>query len=134
MRFDTKTLCVPAYSGTDLHLFFGSNDILFYIKYPVFGNFPKSAFLRSLSPVEKLQSLSDEEWTVFLYQLCSSLEQSASTAPPPLPPPPPPHSTTNRSRLNLLCYLCCVVGHKVIANRLMNSPLVGQHVFRSDPC
>uniref|UniRef100_A0AAQ4QEC8 Protein kinase domain-containing protein n=1 Tax=Gasterosteus aculeatus aculeatus TaxID=481459 RepID=A0AAQ4QEC8_GASAC len=66
----------------------------------------------------------DEEWTVFLYQLCSSLEQSASTAPPPLPPPPPPHSTTNRSRLNLLCYLCCVVGHKVIANRLMNSPLL----------
>nr|XP_040021817.1 serine/threonine-protein kinase ULK4 [Gasterosteus aculeatus aculeatus]XP_040021818.1 serine/threonine-protein kinase ULK4 [Gasterosteus aculeatus aculeatus] len=88
VRFDTKTLCVPAYS------------------------------------VEKLQSLSDEEWTVFLYQLCSSLEQSASTAPPPLPPPPPPHSTTNRSRLNLLCYLCCVVGHKVIANRLMNSPLL----------
>uniref|UniRef100_A0AAQ4QN23 Protein kinase domain-containing protein n=1 Tax=Gasterosteus aculeatus aculeatus TaxID=481459 RepID=A0AAQ4QN23_GASAC len=95
VRFDTKTLCVPAYS------------------------------------VEKLQSLSDEEWTVFLYQLCSSLEQSASTAPPPLPPPPPPHSTTNRSRLNLLCYLCCVVGHKVIANRLMNSPLVGQHVLRT---
>ncbi|KAM8869526.1 serine/threonine-protein kinase ULK4 isoform 2-T2 [Spinachia spinachia] len=66
--------------------------------------------------VEKLQSLSDEEWTVFLLQLCSSLEQCA--------PAPPPHSSTNRSRLNLLCYLCCVVGHKVIANRLMNSPLL----------
>ncbi|XP_075937519.1 serine/threonine-protein kinase ULK4 [Anarhichas minor] len=82
VRFDPKTLCVPAYS------------------------------------VEKLQSLSDEEWTVFLLQLCSSLEeQSPSTA-------PPPHSTANRSRLNLLCYLCCVAGHKAIANRLMNSTLL----------
>ncbi|XP_034409026.1 serine/threonine-protein kinase ULK4 [Cyclopterus lumpus] len=87
LRFDPKTLCVPAYS------------------------------------VEKLRSLSDEEWTVFLLQLCSSLEeQSSSTAPPP--PPPPPHSTANRSRLNLLCYLCCAVGHKVIANRLLNSTLL----------
>ncbi|KAK9513459.1 hypothetical protein VZT92_026990 [Zoarces viviparus] len=83
VRFDPKTLCVPAHS------------------------------------VEKLQSLSDEEWTLFLLQLCSSLEeQSPSTA------PPPPHSTANRSRLNLLCYLCCVVGHKAIANRLMNSTLL----------
>ncbi|XP_062421741.1 serine/threonine-protein kinase ULK4 isoform X1 [Pungitius pungitius] len=81
VRFDTKSLCIPAYS------------------------------------VEKLQSLSDDEWTVFLSQLCSSLEQSASTT-------PPSHSITNRSRLNLLCYLCCVVGHRVIANRLLNSPLL----------
>ncbi|XP_074510925.1 serine/threonine-protein kinase ULK4 isoform X2 [Sebastes fasciatus] len=83
VRFDPKTLCVPAYS------------------------------------VEKLQSLSDEEWAVFLLQLCSSLEeQNPSTA------PPPPHSTATRTRLNLLCYLCCVVGHKVITNRLMNSTLL----------
>lgn len=77
--------------------------------------------------VEKLQSLSDEEWAVFLLQLCSSLEeQNPSTA------PPPPHSTATRTRLNLLCYLCCVVGHKVITNRLMNSTLVGKHVFTPD--
>ncbi|XP_054478447.1 serine/threonine-protein kinase ULK4 isoform X2 [Anoplopoma fimbria] len=78
---------------------------------------PKTLCVPTYS-VEKLQSLSDEEWTVFLLPLCSSLEeQSPSTA-------PPPNSTANRSRLNLLCYLCCVVGHKVIANRLMNSTLL----------
>uniref|UniRef100_A0A668AKP8 Unc-51 like kinase 4 n=1 Tax=Myripristis murdjan TaxID=586833 RepID=A0A668AKP8_9TELE len=62
VRFDPKTLCVPAYS------------------------------------VDKLLSLSDEEWSAFLLQLCSSLEGQSS-------------STVSRSRLNLLCYLCCVVGH-----------------------
>lgn len=67
-----------------------------------------------------MQSLSDEDWTVFILQLCSPLEEpNPSTA-----PPPPPHSTATRSKLNLLCYLCCVVGHKVIANKLMNSTLV----------
>ncbi|XP_029308425.1 serine/threonine-protein kinase ULK4 isoform X2 [Cottoperca gobio] len=68
--------------------------------------------------VEKLKSLSDEEWTVFLLQLCSSLEEQNPSS------VPPPHSTATRSRLNLLCYLCCVVGQKVIANRLMNSTLL----------
>ncbi|KAK5892707.1 hypothetical protein CesoFtcFv8_013061 [Champsocephalus esox] len=89
VRFDPKSLCVPAYS------------------------------------VEKLQSLSDEEWTVLLLQFCSSLEeQHPSTA-------PSPHSIATRSRLNLLCYLCCVVGHKAIANRLINSkllPVLTQHL------
>ncbi|XP_070768283.1 serine/threonine-protein kinase ULK4 [Enoplosus armatus] len=73
--------------------------------------------------VEKLQSLSDEEWTVFFLQLCSSLEEQNPSAPPPPP--------STRSRLNLLCYLCCVVGHKVIANRLINSallPALTQHL------
>ncbi|XP_056300936.1 serine/threonine-protein kinase ULK4 isoform X8 [Pseudoliparis swirei] len=88
VRFDPRTLCVPAHS------------------------------------VEKLRSLSDEEWTVFLSQLCSSLEEQSSSTPPPPPPPLLPPSTANRSRLNLLCYLCCVVGHKVIANRLLNSALL----------
>ncbi|XP_056235896.1 serine/threonine-protein kinase ULK4 isoform X1 [Seriola aureovittata] len=89
VRFDPKTLCVPAHS------------------------------------VEKLQSLGDEGWDVFLLQLCSSLEEhnpstplsSSSTA--TVPP-----STATRSKLNLLCYLCCVAGHKVIANRLINSTLL----------
>ncbi|XP_029929010.1 serine/threonine-protein kinase ULK4 isoform X2 [Myripristis murdjan] len=75
VRFDPKTLCVPAYS------------------------------------VDKLLSLSDEEWSAFLLQLCSSLEGQSS-------------STVSRSRLNLLCYLCCVVGHKQIATRLINSTLL----------
>uniref|UniRef100_A0A669CUY2 Unc-51 like kinase 4 n=1 Tax=Oreochromis niloticus TaxID=8128 RepID=A0A669CUY2_ORENI len=82
VRYDPKTLCVPAYSG------------------------------------EKLQSLSDEEWTVFLSQLCSSIEEQSHST-----------STATRSKLNLLCYLCCVVGHTVIANRLINSRLVGKHIF-----
>uniref|UniRef100_A0A8C9ZK70 Unc-51 like kinase 4 n=1 Tax=Sander lucioperca TaxID=283035 RepID=A0A8C9ZK70_SANLU len=84
---------------------------------------PKILCVPSYS-VQKLQSLSDEEWTFFLLQLCSSLEEQNPSA------APSPHSTATRSRLNLLCYLCCVVGHKVIANRLMNSTLVGKHVLR----
>ncbi|CAK6954330.1 serine/threonine-protein kinase ULK4 [Scomber scombrus] len=86
MRFDPKTLCVPAHSA------------------------------------EKLQSLSDEEWRVFLQQLCSSLEEQNTSA--PLPSSSIVPSTATRSRLNLLCYLCCVVGHKDIANRLINSALL----------
>ncbi|KAM7420340.1 hypothetical protein PAMA_014859 [Pampus argenteus] len=89
VRFDPKTLCVPAYSG------------------------------------EKLQSMSDEEWRIFLQQLCSSLEEQNTSAPlssSSIAPPPP--TTATRSRLNLLCYLCCVVGHKDVANRLINSALL----------
>ncbi|KAM3873467.1 serine/threonine-protein kinase ULK4 [Diretmus argenteus] len=70
-----------------------------------------------LYSAEKLHSLSNDEWSIFLQQLCSSLEgQSSSSAPPP--------PTASRSRLNLLCYLCCVVGHKDIATRLINSALL----------
>lgn len=78
-------------------------------------------------PVEKLQSLSDEKWSAFISQLCSFLEQQKPSA--------HPSSTTSahaaqptdiRSRLNLLCYLCNVVQHEVIANRLINSALVGK--------
>ncbi|XP_019947010.2 serine/threonine-protein kinase ULK4 [Paralichthys olivaceus] len=87
---------------------------------------PKTLCVPTYS-VEKLQSLNEEGWTVFLLQLCSSLQEqnpstplssSSSTA------TPPPSSTAARSKLNLLCYLCCVAGHKVIANRLINSPLL----------
>ncbi|XP_072250819.1 serine/threonine-protein kinase ULK4 [Leuresthes tenuis] len=87
VRFEPKTLCVPAYS------------------------------------VEKLQALSDEEWTVFLSQLCTSLEQQSMSNCPPSSSAPPP-STAIRSKLNLLCYLCCVVGHTNVANRLINSSLL----------
>nr|XP_014266340.2 serine/threonine-protein kinase ULK4 isoform X4 [Maylandia zebra] len=73
---------------------------------------------------EKLQSLSDEEWTVFLSQLCSSIEEQSHST-----------STATRSKLNLLCYLGCVVGHTVIANRLINSRLllVLVHLLRQAP-
>lgn len=83
--------------------------------------------------VEKLQFLSDEEWTIFLSQLCSSIEeQNRSTS--VLPSSAPPASTTIRSKLNLLCYLCCVVGHTVIANRLINSRVVGKPIFALGFC
>ncbi|KAA8591529.1 hypothetical protein FQN60_016903 [Etheostoma spectabile] len=69
---------------------------------------PKTLCVPSYS-VQKLHSLSDEEWTFFLLQLCSSLEEQNPSA------APSPHSTAARSRLNLLCYLCCVVGHKAVS-------------------
>ncbi|XP_061573900.1 serine/threonine-protein kinase ULK4 [Cololabis saira] len=87
VRFDPKTLCVPAYS------------------------------------VEKLQSLSDEEWAVFLLQVCSPLEEQTSSTSVPRSNFVPP-STTIRSKLNLLCYLCCVVGHTIIADKMINSTLL----------
>ncbi|XP_038131705.1 serine/threonine-protein kinase ULK4 isoform X1 [Cyprinodon tularosa] len=86
IRFDAKSLCVPAYS------------------------------------VEKLLSLSDNEWKGFLSQLHSCLEEK----PPSMPVPSSaalPQSTAVRSKLNLLCYLCCIAGHTVIADRLINSTL-----------
>ncbi|XP_023820399.1 serine/threonine-protein kinase ULK4 isoform X2 [Oryzias latipes] len=83
VRFDPKTLCVPAYS------------------------------------VEKLISLSEEEWSGFLLQLCSSLEEQR-----PSTTQPSSQSTAIRSKLNLLCYLCCVAGHTTIANKLINSTLL----------
>lgn len=74
-------------------------------------------------PVEDLLSLSDENWTVFISEICSSLgEQSAFAQPSSLRSRPP----GARSRLHLLCYLCSVVQHEVIANRLINSKLVGK--------
>ncbi|XP_039978837.1 serine/threonine-protein kinase ULK4-like, partial [Xiphias gladius] len=88
VRFDPKTLCVPAYS------------------------------------VENLQSLSDEGWTVFVLQLCSSLEEQNPSLPLSSSSTAAAHtSTATRSKLNLLCYLCCVARHEVIANRLINSAL-----------
>ncbi|KAM9352888.1 serine/threonine-protein kinase ULK4 [Symphorus nematophorus] len=85
---------------------------------------PKALGVSAYS-AEKLLSLSDKEWTVFLLQLCSSLgEQNPSAPLPSSSTAPHPPSTAIRSKLNLLCYLCCVVGHKVIANRLINSTLL----------
>uniref|UniRef100_A0A096M9R7 Unc-51 like kinase 4 n=1 Tax=Poecilia formosa TaxID=48698 RepID=A0A096M9R7_POEFO len=67
---------------------------------------PKNLCVPAYS-VEKLLSLSDDEWSGFLLQLHSCFE-----------------STAVRSRLNLLCYLCCIAGHTVIADRLINSTLL----------
>uniref|UniRef100_A0A3P9LDT8 Unc-51 like kinase 4 n=1 Tax=Oryzias latipes TaxID=8090 RepID=A0A3P9LDT8_ORYLA len=69
--------------------------------------------------VEKLISLSEEEWSGLLLQLCSSLEEQR-----PSTTQPSSQSTAIRSKLNLLCYLCCVAGHTTIANKLINSTLL----------
>ncbi|MBN3325920.1 ULK4 kinase, partial [Atractosteus spatula] len=68
---------------------------------------------------EKLASLSDKEWGSFLQQLSSSLESGDKNAGAP------------RTKLNLLCYLCTVSGHKEVATRLLNSqlfPLLNQQL------
>ncbi|XP_017329520.1 serine/threonine-protein kinase ULK4 isoform X1 [Ictalurus punctatus] len=79
VRFDSKILCVSAYS------------------------------------VERLACMSSGEWSAFLQQVCSVLESveragSGATTPP-------------RAKLNLLCYLCCVCGHRDTATRFIHSQL-----------
>ncbi|XP_072535715.1 serine/threonine-protein kinase ULK4 isoform X2 [Salminus brasiliensis] len=79
VRFDSKTLCVSAYSA------------------------------------ERLACLSSSDWSAFLQQICVVLEsverQGSGT------------TTSPRAKLNLLCYLCCVSGHRDTATRLMHSQL-----------
>ncbi|XP_036441193.1 serine/threonine-protein kinase ULK4 [Colossoma macropomum] len=79
IRFDSKTLCVSAYSA------------------------------------ERLACLSSSDWAAFLHQIYAVLEsvdRTGSGAP-----------TAPRVKLNLLCYLCCVTGHRDTATRLMHSQL-----------
>uniref|UniRef100_A0A8C3MT99 Uncharacterized protein n=1 Tax=Geospiza parvula TaxID=87175 RepID=A0A8C3MT99_GEOPR len=75
VRFDPKTLHIPAYS------------------------------------VEKLSSMKDVDWNNFVKRLCSLLESSEK------------NTGAARSKLNLLYYLCTLVVHKEIANRLISSQL-----------
>ncbi|XP_075068583.1 serine/threonine-protein kinase ULK4 isoform X3 [Mixophyes fleayi] len=58
---------------------------------------------------EKLASLKEPEWNSFLVQLFSLLDSTEKTAP--------------RAKLNLLCYLCTVSGHKEVATKLINSQI-----------
>lgn len=76
--------------------------------------------------VERLPSLSEEEWAVFLSQLSSALVEPSTSAHPSSSSPTHSAATAIRSRLNLLCYLCSVVWQKAVANRLINSTVVGQ--------
>ncbi|XP_053830373.1 serine/threonine-protein kinase ULK4 isoform X2 [Vidua macroura] len=75
VRFDPKTLHIPAYS------------------------------------VEKLSSMKDVDWNNFVKRVCSLLESSEK------------NTGAARSKLNLLYYLCTLVVHKEIANRLISSQL-----------
>lgn len=66
--------------------------------------------------VERLACLSPGDWSAFLQQVCAvleSVEKAGSGA-----------TTGLRTKLNLLCYLCCVCGHRDTATRFMHSPLV----------
>ncbi|XP_040288838.1 serine/threonine-protein kinase ULK4 isoform X2 [Bufo bufo] len=58
---------------------------------------------------EKLASLKEPEWTNLLTQLCFLLDSAEKVAP--------------RAKLNLLCYLCTVSGHKDAATRLIHSQI-----------
>lgn len=72
--------------------------------------------LPSILVVERLACLSAGEWSAFLQQVgavLKSVERAGSGA-----------TTTPRTKLNLLCYLCCVCGHRDTATRFMHSQLV----------
>uniref|UniRef100_H3AG36 Protein kinase domain-containing protein n=1 Tax=Latimeria chalumnae TaxID=7897 RepID=H3AG36_LATCH len=61
---------------------------------------------------EKLISLKEQDWNNFMQQLCLLLNSNEKT------------TGTPRAKLNLICYLCTVAGHKEVATRLINSQLV----------
>ncbi|XP_075868924.1 serine/threonine-protein kinase ULK4 isoform X2 [Nelusetta ayraudi] len=88
------------------------------------GRFDPKTLCVPVHSVERLPSLSDEEWAVFLSQLSSALAEPSTSA--HLSPSSPARSAAMaiRSRLNLLCYLCSVVWQKVVANRLINSTVL----------
>lgn len=111
---DRNNLCVAAYSGK-------TPRVLWVILYG--STFMLTFWIIFSLPVEDLLSLSDENWTVFISEICLSLGEQN----------PIVHASSSRtrpaggrSRLHLLCYLCSVVQHEVVAKRLINSKLVGK--------
>uniref|UniRef100_A0A8C3UV32 Unc-51 like kinase 4 n=1 Tax=Catharus ustulatus TaxID=91951 RepID=A0A8C3UV32_CATUS len=82
VRFDPKTLHIPAYS------------------------------------VEKLSSMKEVDWNSFLKRVCSLLDSSEK------------NTGIARSKLNLLYYLCSLVVHKEIANRLISSQMVSNEALK----
>ena len=65
------------------------------------------------SAVDKLVFLEDQDWNDFLQQVCSQIDSTEKS------------TGASRAKLNLLCYLCVVAGHREVATRLLHSPLVG---------
>ncbi|XP_069764933.1 serine/threonine-protein kinase ULK4 isoform X3 [Narcine bancroftii] len=76
IKFDAKTLGVPAYSA------------------------------------EKLVTLKGEDWNLLVQQVCSQMDFGEKGA------------GAQRAKLNLMCYLCTITGHREVATKLMNSPLL----------
>ncbi|XP_030121005.4 serine/threonine-protein kinase ULK4 isoform X2 [Taeniopygia guttata] len=71
---------------------------------------PKTLHIPAYS-VEKLSCMKDVDWNNFVKRVCSLLECSEK------------NTGAARSKLNLLYYLCTLVVHKEIANRLISSQL-----------
>ncbi|XP_034518069.1 serine/threonine-protein kinase ULK4 isoform X5 [Ailuropoda melanoleuca] len=61
--------------------------------------------------VDKLVFLKDQDWNDFLQQVCSQIDSTEKS------------TGASRAKLNLLCYLCVVAGHRDVATRLLHSPL-----------
>ncbi|XP_058411633.1 serine/threonine-protein kinase ULK4 isoform X5 [Diceros bicornis minor] len=61
--------------------------------------------------VDKLIFLKDQDWNDFLQQVCSQIDSTEKS------------TGASRAKLNLLCYLCVVAGHREVATRLLHSPL-----------
>ncbi|XP_078288570.1 serine/threonine-protein kinase ULK4 isoform X7 [Panthera onca] len=71
---------------------------------------PKILHLPAYS-VDKLAFLKDQDWNAFLQQVCSQIDSTEKS------------TGASRAKLNLLCYLCVVTGHREVATRLLHSPL-----------
>nr|XP_058931819.1 serine/threonine-protein kinase ULK4 isoform X4 [Kogia breviceps] len=80
------------------------------MKQPPIKYDPKILHLPAHS-VDKLVFLKDQDWNDFLQQVCSQIDS------------PEKSTGASRAKLNLLCYLCVVAGHREVATRLLHSPL-----------
>lgn len=65
--------------------------------------------------------MKDGDWNNFLKRVCSLLDSSEK------------NTGAARSKLNLLYYLCTLVVHKDIANRLISSQLVSSTGLKESP-
>ncbi|XP_057560464.1 serine/threonine-protein kinase ULK4 isoform X3 [Hippopotamus amphibius kiboko] len=80
------------------------------MKQPPIKYDPKILHLPTHS-VDKLVFLKDQDWNDFLQQVCSQIDSTEKS------------TGASRAKLNLLCYLCVVAGHREVAARLLHSPL-----------
>ncbi|XP_055270535.1 serine/threonine-protein kinase ULK4 isoform X2 [Moschus berezovskii] len=80
------------------------------MKQPPIKYDPKILHLPAHS-VDKLVFLEDQDWSDFLQQVCSQIDSTEKS------------TGASRAKLNLLCYLCVVAGHREVATRLLHSPL-----------
>ncbi|XP_043742698.1 serine/threonine-protein kinase ULK4 isoform X3 [Cervus elaphus] len=80
------------------------------MKQPPIKYDPKILHLPAHS-VDKLVFLEDQDWNDFLQQVCSQIDSMEKS------------TAASRAKLNLLCYLCVVAGHREVAPRLLHSPL-----------